>query len=95
MRVVPIKARYAGRDRVLCVVQMNARCGGCESMPVWSADAVGNPNDGDRSAEHADAADRFAREIVGFLIGSPVARSRRLIGRPLDGSNHTYRVTQN
>jgi len=36
-------------------------------MPVWSADAARNPNDGDRSAEHGVAADRFAREIVGFL----------------------------
>jgi hypothetical protein len=51
-------------------------------VPVWSADASGNPNDGDRSAEHAHAADRFAREIVGFLTRFAV-RSRRLIGRPL------------
>jgi len=33
---------------------------------VWSADAVGNPAVIDRSAEHAVAVDRFAREIVGF-----------------------------
>jgi len=34
------------------------------------------------AAEHAHAADRFAREIVGFLTVC-IARSRRLMGRPL------------
>ena len=34
------------------------------------------------AAEHAHAADRFAREIVGFLT-VVVARSRRLMGKPL------------
>ena len=37
------------------------------------------------TAEHAHAADRFAREIIGFLIVR-VARSRRLMGRPFGGS---------
>ena len=36
------------------------------------------------AAEHAPAADRFAREIVGFLTVC-VARSRRLMGNPLGG----------
>ena len=52
-----------------------------DSVPVWSAHAGGNQNAGDRSAEHAHAADRFAREIVGFLTVSAV-RSRRLMGIP-------------
>jgi len=39
----------------------------CGTMPVWSADAGGNPSDGERDAEQAVAADRFAREIVQFL----------------------------
>jgi hypothetical protein len=54
-------------------------------MQVWSAHAALNPNVADRSAEHAHAADRFAREIVGFLTVSAV-RSRRLMGRPLGAS---------
>jgi hypothetical protein len=37
-------------------------------VPVWSAYAGGNPNVIDRSAEHAHAADRYAREIVRFLM---------------------------
>jgi hypothetical protein len=45
-------------------------------------------------AEHAPAADRFAREIVGFLTVF-VVRSRRLMGRPLGGSHHTlYQPTR-
>jgi hypothetical protein len=35
----------------------------------------------DQRAEHAHAADRFAREIVGFLVAIAV-RSRRLMGKP-------------
>ena len=62
-----LKARCGQRDRVLRVVPMNTRCATCDTMPVWSADAAGNPKEGDRSAEHAHAADRFAREIEGFL----------------------------
>ena len=34
---------------------------------MWSAHAPRNPIVSDQSAEHAVAADRFAREIVGFL----------------------------
>jgi len=34
-----------------------------------------------RAAEHAHAADRFAREIVGILTVAAV-RSQRLMGRP-------------
>jgi hypothetical protein len=36
-------------------------------MQVWSAHAAGKMKESDRSAEHAVAADRFAREIVPFL----------------------------
>ena len=43
------------------------------TMREWSAHAGGNPNVADRSAEQAVAADRFAREIVGFLKASPGA----------------------
>ena len=50
MGVVQIKTRYAERDLTM----------------VWSAHAAGNPSDGDREAEQAVAADRFARESVGF-----------------------------
>ena len=38
-------------------------------------------NVADRSAEHAHAADRFAREILAILTVSAV-RSRRLMGMP-------------
>jgi len=55
-------------------------------MLVWSAHAGGNPNDRDRSAEHAHAADRFAREIVRFLTVL-VMRLRRLMGNPLAGNS--------
>jgi len=55
-------------------------------MPVWSVDATRNPNDGDRSAEHAHAADRCAREIVAFLTVR-MARLRRLMGRPFGGKS--------
>jgi hypothetical protein len=46
-------------------------------MRVWSVGAIDNPNDLCRSAEHAVAADRLAREIVDFLTGFAV-RLRRL-----------------
>ncbi len=49
----------------------------CGTLPVWSAHAVGNPNDGCRSTEHVVAADRFARKIVRILTGFLV-RLRRL-----------------
>src|SRR5437764_3415444 len=52
------------------------------SVGVWSAHAAGNPKALDRSAEHAHAADRFAREIVRILKAF-LARSRRLMGKPL------------
>ena len=51
---------------------------------VWSAHADGNPREGDRVAEHAYAADRFAREIVGFLKvigGALAAADRQPVGR--------------
>jgi len=37
------------------------------------------------AAEHAHAADRFAREIIRILV-AVVMRSRRLMGRPLGGN---------
>ena len=52
MRVKQIEARYVGRDPFL----------------VWSAHAALSPSDGDRDAEQAVAADRFAREIVAFWM---------------------------
>jgi hypothetical protein len=61
--------------------QIEARRGGCDPFLVWEAHAGDNPKESDRSAEHAHAADRFAREIVRFLTVS-AARSRRLMGRP-------------
>jgi predicted 3-demethylubiquinone-9 3-methyltransferase (glyoxalase superfamily) len=56
-------------------------------VPAWfHAGVVGGcgwrASDGDRVAEHAYAADRFAREIVGFLKAVP-ARSRQLNAKPL------------
>jgi len=39
-----------------------------------------------RATEHAHAADRFARKIVGFLAVFAV-RLRRLMGIPLDGTH--------
>ena len=96
-RLVVLLACSGQRDRVLCVVQMNARCAGrdrvlsmipterpfCrrDRVQKWLAHAGGHPNVADRSAEHAHAADRFAREIVGFLTVCR-ARLRRLMGTP-------------
>jgi len=59
-------------------------------MQMWyRAGVVGGcgwrANDDDRVAEHAYAADRFAREIVGFLkvVGSALAAAdRQTVGRP-------------
>ena len=79
------EARYGQRDtrcawfRLTPVVPARV-------VPVWSAHAGGNPSELDRSAEHAHAADRFAREIVGILALSYAARSRRLMGRPFGGN---------
>jgi hypothetical protein len=67
MRVVPIKARYASRGRMLGVVPTERPSWGRGTMEVWSADAAGKPKPSDRSAEHGIAADRFAREIVAIL----------------------------
>src|SRR3982751_6193877 len=54
------------------------------SVRVWSADAGGNPSDGDRDAEHAVAADRFAHKIVGFLAvcAALAAAERQPVGPP-------------
>ena len=38
-----------------------------DRVPVWPVDAGDNPSVAGRSAEHAHATDRFAREIVPFL----------------------------
>ena len=61
-------------------------------MPAWfCACVVGacgwHSNERDRSAEHAYAADRFAREIVGFLTlfgGALAAADRQTVGRARD-----------
>jgi len=58
-------------------------------MQVWSAHAAGKMKESDRSAEHAVAADRFARKIVRFLMSAFAARSRQLNGNPLDGGTST------
>ena len=58
-------------------------------VPAWfCAGVVGTcgwrAREGDRSAEHAYAADRFAREIVGFLTcfgGALAAADRQTVGR--------------
>ena len=76
MRVVPTERPSYWRDGV----------------QVWSLHAADNPKDGGRSAEHAHAADRFAREIEGFLTLLAV-RSRRLMGNPLARSYHTSAIT--
>ena len=76
--VVPIDARYAGRGSVLGMIPTERPLYRRDPVPVWSAHATGNPNDGCRSTEHVVAADRFAREIVGFLNALFGARSRRL-----------------
>src|SRR4051794_18432775 len=85
------------------VIQMNARCAKCATMRVWSAHAVGNPTDRDRSAEHAVAADRFAPEIVRFLtrFGRALAAAERQpVGRhainvmPLDCSDLCYHLAR-
>jgi hypothetical protein len=63
-------------------------------MPAWfSAGVVGacgwRASEGDRVAEHAYAADRFAREIGGFLKvvgGALAAADRQTVGRHLDGT---------
>jgi len=59
-------------------------------VQVWSAHAVDNPNDGGRSAEHADAADRCARASVGILTVF-LGRSRRLIGNPF-GAKSSFSI---
>jgi hypothetical protein len=56
----------------------------CDPMRVWSAHATRNPKESDRSAEHAVAADRFAREIVPFLKmshGALAAAERQAVRR--------------
>ena len=55
-----------------------------DTVRVWSAHAAGSPSVLDRVAEHAVAADRFAREIVRFLKvvgGALAAAERQLVGR--------------
>ncbi len=62
-------------------------------MPVWSVSAVDNPNDGGRSAEHAVAADRFAREIVPFLTrfgGALAAAERQAVRHPWQGGGLSF-----
>jgi hypothetical protein len=58
LRVVPLKARYAGVIPLSGVVQIDARCAGRDLRRVWSRHATRNPNDLCRSAEHAHGDDR-------------------------------------
>ena len=69
-RLVVRIARSGQRDRVLRVIQIEARYAPRDPFLVWSAHAALNPSILDRDAEQAVAADRFAREIVGFLTRS-------------------------
>jgi hypothetical protein len=68
--VVQIEARYAGRDPVRGAIPTERPSCRRDIRMMWSAHAVDNPKQSDRSAEHGVAADRFAREIVGFLVHS-------------------------
>jgi hypothetical protein len=55
-----------------------------DPVQVWSAHAAGKPKESGRSAEHAVAADRFAREIVPFLKmshGALAAAERQAVRR--------------
>ena len=73
-------AGAAERDRVRDVVPMNARYAGVIPCRCGAVMRLADRNERP-AAEHAHAADRFAREIVGFLTVC-VARSRRLMGKP-------------
>ena len=85
MRVVPDQSRLCRRDTRCALYRPDARRagvvpGGCgRHMLVARGKAS-------RAAEPAYAADRFAREISGFLT-LLVARSQQLIGNPL-GRHH-------
>ena len=46
------------------------------------------------AAQPAVAADRFAREILAFLMRSCVARSPQLNGNPLGGSSASIQVQE-
>ena len=70
-------------DRVRDVVPMNARRAGVIACQRGAVMRVADRNERP-AAEHAHAADRFAREIVRFLTVC-VVRSRRLMGNPLAG----------
>ena len=69
-------------------------------MQMWNrAGVVGGcgwrANDDDRVAEHAYAADRFAREIVGLLKvvgGALAAADRQTVGRADKGRGHHNRL---
>ena len=70
--VVQIQARCAGRDRVLSVIQIAARCAGVIVCRCGRRMRVVRER-GMPEAEHGVAVDRFAREIVAFLKSSPDA----------------------
>src|SRR5205085_2500005 len=73
------------RDCVLGVVPLSARCARWLRAGVVRScrRQIGTRS---QRAEHAHAADRCAREILGFLTVC-VARLRRLMGNPLGGSH--------
>jgi hypothetical protein len=56
------------------------------------AHAGGNPGDGDRVAEHAVAAGRFAQDRA-YFDGLVPARSRRLNGNPLGGKGTNHAIS--
>jgi hypothetical protein len=89
-----IEARYAGRDPVLGVMVTERPSCRRGFVPVWSADAAGNPSDCDRSAEHAHAVDAAARpQDRGFFetcnrpeVSTDLVVAAQLMGRSLGGS---------
>jgi hypothetical protein len=81
---VVLFARCVERDRVLGVVLIRAGCAGviacwCGTL-MRAAGQCQSP-----AAQPAIPADRFAREIVRFLVSACAARSRQLNGNPLGG----------
>ena len=80
-----MEARYAGCGSVRGVIPTERPLCRRDTMQMWSAHAVDNPKERDRSAEHGVAADRFAREIDGFFKvvgGALAAAEHQPVGRP-------------
>ena len=79
--VVPTERPSCRRDRVPGVVPPDARRAAWFRAEVMRS-CGRQKGTRDQRAEHAHAADRFAREIIRFLTVA-VVRSRRLMGIPL------------